>query len=72
MTTLRIKPAAGLIVINPATRKALPADGDTVPESTYWLRRLDDGDVVEADAPAAPRSRRAAQQADTDTSRSEA
>ena len=75
MKTLRIKPAAGKVVIDPATRKPLSTDGDTVPETTYWLRRLADRDVVEADAeaPAAlpkPRTKRAAQ-ADTDTPRSD-
>lgn len=32
----------------------LPADGREVEDSMYWARRLIDGDVVEAAAPAAP------------------
>lgn len=32
----------------------LPADGREVEPSMYWARRLRDGDVVEATAPAAP------------------
>lgn len=46
MNTLNLKPAAGLKVIDPDTRKALPEDGDQVRESSYWHRRLADGDVV--------------------------
>lgn len=31
--------------------RALPPEGDDVPESSYWMRRLRDGDVVRVDAP---------------------
>ncbi len=47
MNMLNLKPSPGLVVIDPQTRQALPADGAQVAESSYWLRRLDDGDVVE-------------------------
>jgi hypothetical protein len=40
-------------VPDPATRKAMPAQGVKVgkPLSQYWLRRLRDGDVVMAELP---------------------
>jgi len=47
---IKVKPAEGLIVRDPATREALPAKGRSVPRNAYWLRRLNDGDVVEATA----------------------
>lgn len=34
-------------VIDPDTRKPLPEKGQSVPRTTYWLRRLNDGDVRE-------------------------
>lgn len=46
---IKVKPAEGLIVRDPVTREALPPKGKTVPRNAYWLRRLKDGDVVEAD-----------------------
>lgn len=46
-------PRQFLIVRDPVTRKALPEKGATVPRNAFWLRRLNDGDVV--DAAAAPR-----------------
>lgn len=45
---LFIKPKAGLTVRDPETRVPLPLEGTEVAASTYWLRRLRDGDVVEA------------------------
>ena len=30
----------------PATRSLLPVQGADVPETQYWLKRLEDGDVV--------------------------
>jgi hypothetical protein len=44
-----VKPAPGLIVRDPETREPLPPHGDWVPRTTYWLRRLRDGDVSEAE-----------------------
>lgn len=43
-----VAPRPGLEVRDPVTHKPLPAEGAAVPRSTYWLRRLADGDVVEA------------------------
>lgn len=37
------------VVRDPQTRALLPADGRNVPDSTFWRRRLADGDVVEAE-----------------------
>jgi hypothetical protein len=48
-----VKPAEGRKVRHPITKQHLDAEGAEVPESTYWLRRLAEGDVVPA-APAAP------------------
>ncbi|WP_041388939.1 DUF2635 domain-containing protein [Polaromonas sp. JS666] len=45
-------PAPGLRVVNPATGQPLPPEGDTVEQGTYWIRRLNDGDVSEGVAPA--------------------
>jgi hypothetical protein len=40
-----VKPAQGLTVRDPVTHKALPPEGMDVSNSTYWHRRLNDGDV---------------------------
>lgn len=39
-------------VRDPITKQHLPAEGKEVPEVTYWLRRLREGSVVLALAPA--------------------
>lgn len=44
-----VKPAPGLRIVDPLSRLPLPAAGKEVPASTYWLRRLRQGDVIEAD-----------------------
>lgn len=38
-------PKPGLLVLDPVTLIALPAEGDTVEINSYWLRRIEDGDV---------------------------
>lgn len=49
---LRVRPArAGLVVVDPDTRNAIPAEGTEVPRSAYWIRRLQQGDVVEIQEP---------------------
>lgn len=40
-----------LIVRDPLTLKELHEDGEAKPRSTYWLRRLRCGDVVEVKQP---------------------
>jgi hypothetical protein len=52
-----VKPAEGLRVVNPATGLPLPAEGDSVENGTYWIRRLNDGDVTEQTPPATPTSK---------------
>jgi hypothetical protein len=41
-----VKPAPGLKVRDPDSKLHLPESGKEVHESTYWLRRLADGDVI--------------------------
>ncbi|VWD12209.1 hypothetical protein BLA18628_03282 [Burkholderia aenigmatica] len=44
---MRVKPAPGLQVRDPHTKKLLPADGIEVPDdSPVWNRILNDRDVV--------------------------
>jgi hypothetical protein len=48
---LVVQPVDARLVRDPITRAALPVDApSTVPRSTYWLRRLADGDVALATA----------------------
>lgn len=48
---LRLRPARpDLLVRDPDTRAPLPKGGATKERTTYWLRRLNDGDVVEVPA----------------------
>ena len=47
-----VKPAEGLTVREPVSRRILPVEGQEVPENGFWMRRLRDGDVVEAEPPA--------------------
>ena len=49
-----VKPAPGYLIPDPDRHDMLPADGRNVPASDFWLRRLRDGDVVEAPEPAEP------------------
>ncbi len=50
-TTLHVKPSReGLIVLEPSSKQPLPAEGKEVSRTTYWLRRLRAGDVVEVPA----------------------
>lgn len=47
-----VKPGPGLLVLDPKTRAAVPAEGADVDETDlFWARRLADGDVVPADRP---------------------
>lgn len=44
-----VKPAPGLKVRDPQSKRHLPEEGAEVPDSdSYWVRRLIDGDVVKA------------------------
>lgn len=46
-----LKPADGRLVRDPVTGKHLASTGEDKPRNSYWLRRLKDGDVVEAKRP---------------------
>ncbi len=50
MQTVRIKPADGLLVRLEDGSGYLAADGQTVPLTGYWHRRIADGDVEELPA----------------------
>lgn len=48
---MRIKPAPGLSVRNPADKQLLPPEGIDVPDGDiFWTKVLNDGDVVLASA----------------------
>ncbi|MDM5141737.1 DUF2635 domain-containing protein [Aeromonas bestiarum] len=42
---LYLKPAPGLVIKKPDGSK-LAAEGERVPRTSFWLKRLADGDVV--------------------------
>ena len=44
--TIKIKPADGLTVRDPETRRPLARKGEEKPKNGYWMRRLACGDVV--------------------------
>lgn len=50
MKDLTIKPKPGVLVKDPVTGKPLAEAGEKKPATTYWLRRLKDGDVTDLDA----------------------
>ncbi len=57
--TVDLEPRHGLLVRDPVLGDVLPPGGRVVEQSLYWIRRLRDGDVIEANrspapAPAAP------------------
>ncbi|RKP50514.1 DUF2635 domain-containing protein [Trinickia fusca] len=52
---MRIKPAPGLSVRNPADKQLLSVDGIDVPDGDiFWTKLLNDGDVVLVTTEAAP------------------
>lgn len=51
MRTAFLIPKRGLVVRDPMTLVALPAEGASVRMTTYWTRRLTAGDVTEGRAP---------------------
>lgn len=44
-----IKPANGVTVRDPETLVPLAQTGECKPKNSYWLRRLNDGDVIVVD-----------------------
>lgn len=49
--TIYVKPAAGMVVRDPADGKPLPETGKAVPNTIHWQRRLKDNDVALAKPP---------------------
>ncbi len=64
MKMLYLKPKPGLIVRNPRNEKPLPEYGAAVPASSYWTRRLRDGDVEKTSANAVKKAEAAQAEAD--------
>lgn len=60
MKTMTVTPAGDRLVRDPVTKMPLPAEGKTVPCTSYWLRRLAAGDVVEVAAPKKPAAKKPA------------
>lgn len=56
-----IKPVSGRQVHDPDRGDLLPEVGREVVPHQYWLRRIADGDVVEAEAPTESKSLTAAE-----------
>lgn len=52
-----VKPAPGRAVRDPRTYELLPEDGRNVPDDSFWLRRLRDGDVEQVPDARAGRQR---------------
>jgi len=55
---MHVKPIAGRQVPDPEKGGILPSDGRVVELTSYWLRRLRDGDVVEVPAKTKPKESR--------------
>lgn len=51
----RLVPRAGMIILDPVTKKRLPPEGEEVELNSYWIRRMSDGDVAEPRRPKKPR-----------------
>lgn len=51
---IKIKPKEGLKVPKPLSNIFLKEDGEDVPRSAYWIRRLKSGDVEEIKAESNP------------------
>lgn len=46
--TIKVKPAnKGLVVLCPETLEKLKPGGEDKPRNAYWLRRINDGTVIE-------------------------
>ncbi len=48
-TSFFLRPSPGIRVADPVTGQYLPDAGALMPRSAFWLRRLADGDVQEAE-----------------------
>jgi hypothetical protein len=47
---IHIKPVAGRRALDPVSKQPVKEGGERKPASSYWLRRLADGDVELVDA----------------------
>lgn len=47
---IKIKPAKAAVPVRKPTGEYLDKDGEAVERSSYWVRRIQDGDVVEMKA----------------------
>lgn len=45
MQTIKVKPKSGFKVLWPEDRRELKVEGEDVPRTSYWLRRVKSGDV---------------------------
>lgn len=54
MSVMKVWPAPGHRVRDPGTGLLLTRRGATVPDNSYWRRRLADGDVLDAAPPPRP------------------
>lgn len=56
---IRVKPREGVLVRQPAPPYApYPTEGANVPEDSYHLRRIADGDLIRVEESAAPNAQR--------------
>lgn len=68
MDKLYLKPRDGLSVRNPRTMVPVPEYGAEVPNTSYWRRRLKDGDMVVTTASAIKKGATAAKAETTEES----
>tara|TARA_Y100000310_G_scaffold243676_1_gene248268 strand:- start:35799 stop:36011 length:213 start_codon:yes stop_codon:yes gene_type:complete len=47
MKILKVMPKEGIKVPYPMERRFLPEKGAEVPASSYWIKRLNEGDIIE-------------------------
>jgi len=47
-----VKPAPGLQVRDPETKRLISPEGEEVPEISFWWRRIRDKDVIVVEPPA--------------------
>jgi hypothetical protein len=50
MNNVFVKPNGPVIVRDPVTRKPLAAGGEWKPKNQFWVRRITQGDVIDATA----------------------
>ena len=62
MSRIFIKPAAPGLKVRKPVNGYLAAEGEEVNADSYWLRRMADGDVIDAQRPAQPAAPQAASQ----------